>query len=63
MDRYDAYTIASKQFTIMQTSLHNKYDAASLIDETLVACITRVSITLGRLLSLIGRLSRRGPYI
>lgn len=43
MDRYDAYTIASQQFTIMQTSLNKDSDVARLIDDTLVACITRVS--------------------
>ncbi|EKM79422.1 hypothetical protein AGABI1DRAFT_113984 [Agaricus bisporus var. burnettii JB137-S8] len=39
--RYDAYTIASQQFTIMQTSLNKDSDVARLIDDTLVACITR----------------------
>ncbi|KAJ3573206.1 hypothetical protein NP233_g2580 [Leucocoprinus birnbaumii] len=39
--RYDAYTIASKQFTISQTQLMNKHEAALQIDHALVECITR----------------------
>lgn len=39
--RYDAYITASKQFTVMQTPLLDKHDAAKLIDQTLVECITR----------------------
>ncbi|KAF5360435.1 hypothetical protein D9756_004751 [Leucocoprinus leucothites] len=39
--RYDAYTIASKQFTISQAQLMDKHEAAHQIDHVLVQCITR----------------------
>ncbi|KAF9454735.1 pyruvate decarboxylase THI3 [Macrolepiota fuliginosa MF-IS2] len=39
--RYDAYTIASKQFTILQTALVNKHEVAHQIDEALTVCITK----------------------
>ncbi|KAL9711063.1 hypothetical protein Ac2012v2_005602 [Leucoagaricus gongylophorus] len=39
--RYDAYTIASKQFTVSQIQILNKNEAASQIDYALVECITR----------------------
>jgi len=41
-ERYDAYTIASKQFTVSQIQILNKNEAASQIDYALVECITRV---------------------
>lgn len=42
--RYDAYTIASKQFTVMQTALYDNKEAAKLIDQTLVECITKARV-------------------
>jgi pyruvate decarboxylase len=39
--RYDAYEIASEQFTITQGSITDKKQAAAEIDRVLIECITR----------------------
>ncbi|KXN93339.1 Pyruvate decarboxylase [Leucoagaricus sp. SymC.cos] len=39
--RYDAYNIASRQFTISQALLMEKHEAAHQIDHAIVQCITR----------------------
>jgi len=40
--RFDAYQLASTQFTIFNGSLSSKVDAAQLIDQAITMCIQKV---------------------
>jgi len=41
--RYDAYSKAAAQFTVLNVDLNNKETAAGLIDQAITTCMTKVS--------------------